>query len=1034
MNLRKTFIRAAFCVAFILIYLASFRIAISQGLSLQVQTDRPIIASGNSVNVTVKVFNPTGSNIDNVTINLPWNTDYSDVQYSGQTSTFIVPNWTIPTIAPLQSAILTVTYPSVVSSENNVYYTASIASVGGNPPAQPLAVKAVLRVNNCHVETTPSVIFDISDTITSIPLSLFLSDNTPNILSGKWIKQNETTPHDFTNLSVNMTTDLAQPPFSFLNSGSGIYDIHFTSLQDASVCDPVLMCHERKVELLNLSPLYPDSSAVVGSKTGFLCNGDTINPAEFFTTVDSPLSTATRTFIWWVENIPSGVHASGGVVPLSNATALSDNTLRNFAWYNTTNSPLPVTFKVKVIYTNGSASVSREQTILRYIAPSVNVSIAYTSSFTQGVGGIIKANSIGGWGGYIYQWSNGANTDTTAIGGGTFSVVVTDRKGCRGFDSISHLLTPLTVTPTVEAVRCHGGADGSITLSVSGAIAPYTFLWNNGDTSQNIYNLNAGNYSVTVTADNGISQHLSVTVTQPQNPLSVDMFGTNATCHNSDDAMAWIDITGGTFPYNLSWNNGQSSDTIKNLTSGLYSVVVTDSNLCSVSDSIRLTAPVSYTLTLSGSDSICLGDSFWLPITTSSPNVIDNATYSITRVPLETQSSDTPTEDSISIIQTREDAQSTLFTPTATGIYTISCVEATDTNSCPMDITEGNYTLYVRPHIIVADSSIHTIESGIPFTYRIPVQIPDGGSMSDYSFQVERGQLPSGLILTDNGTIEGTVSNSNTSSFDTVYIYISKPLSCPASHMFIYKIRNSNSDLRATKHYFCQGDTATLLLTTDRIGNISYRWSSDAGLDTVITDVPLLHIAPTTSRTYTVEILSDGIVAETLSIDITVYPRPSVDLVLDIPSIGGRATLGDSIVVTALPATYPYYQFTYNDIQQPETSDNRYATNSWQPKINNEVSVVVRSVDGCENVASEIFMGPEFELPNFFNPDLERLLPGYELDVFNRWGELLYSGSDGWNAVYKGAKVPSGTYYYVVYLRSSDGSEVSVKYHVFVKY
>lgn len=1035
MNLRKTFIRIVFCDILALIYLVSFQFATAQGVSLQIRTDRPVIAYGDSVRVTVKAFNPTGANINNVVINLPWNAGFSDIQTSGQVSAFAVPYWTIPTIAPLQTAVLTVTYSSVISSEGNVSYDASVTSIGGNPPSQPLSVKAVLRVNNCHIEATPSMIFDISDTVSSIPLVLSLSNNTPNILSGSWIKHNESTPHDFTNLSINSTIDLAQPPFSFLNTGAGIYDIHFTSLKDASVCEPVLLCHERKVELLNLDPVYPDTNAIADSKTGFLCNGDTINPAEFFTTTDPPLSTATRTFVWWVENIPSGVYASGGVVPLSNATALPDNALSNFSWNNTTNTPKPITFKVKVTYTHGSASVTREQTILRYVAPSVNVSIVSTGSIVPNVGELVRANTNGGWGGYSYQWSNSANTDTTSIyGAGIFSIVVTDRKGCKGFDSISLMFTPLSVTPTVAAVRCHGGNDGSITLNISGGIAPYTFLWSNGDTTQNIYNLTTGNYSVTVTAGNGVSQQLSINVPQPLNPLDLAIFGTNATCHSADNAMAWVNITGGTLPYNLSWSNGLSSDTIKNLVPGTYSVIVTDSNLCSASASISLTAPVVYSVTLAGRDSICLGESILLPFTTSSPDVIDHATYSITRVPLDTQLATGSSEDSVSITQTREDNLSALFTPTATGIYTVSCTEATDTNGCPMDIIGGSYTLYVRPYIVVANSSTHIINAGVPFAYQIPVQLPGGDNLNNYRFQIEQGQLPSGLVLTDNGTIEGVVSNSNVTSVDTVYISISKPLSCPASHMFIYRIQNSDSDLRATKNYFCDGDTSTLLITTNRTGNLTYKWSSDAGLDTALTDVPFLHIAPTSSRTYTVEILSNGIVVEVLSIDITVYPRPSVNLVLDIPNTGNGVTLGDSIVVTALPSTYPYYRFTYNGIQQPGSDDNRYATNTWQPKVNNEVSVVVRSVDGCENVAAEIFMGPEFDLPNFFNPDLERLLPGFKLDVFNRWGELLYSGSDGWNAIYRGAKVPSGTYYYVVYLRSSDGSEVSVKYHVFVKY
>lgn len=1023
--------KAFWYVSLIFIYFFTFQFIYSQGISLQVQTSRPVIVSGDSVKVTIKAFNPNGTTIHNIVVDLPWGPGYSDIEFSGQVSGFSTSVWTIPAIAPLQSAVLTITYPSVVASTGNVFYSASITSIDGISPSQSFSVKAVLRVNSCHTETTPSVIFDISDTTTTIPLPLSLSSVTPNILSGNWQQQGVGTLHSFTNLSIgsSMVADLASAPFSLVGFGMGIYDIQFTSLQDANVCDPVYICHERKVELTNLSPIFQDTGAIASSKTGFLCHGDTIPSDEFFTTVGVPSGSAIRNFAWWVEDIPAGVDATGGLIPTSEAMAQPQNTLSNYSWTNSSNTPKPITFKVKVTYANGGSSVTRIQTIMRYIAPAITVTITNSPSFVPGIGGMIHASTEGGWGGYNYLWNSAETTASISIAGtGTFVVAVTDRKGCKGFDSVAYTTTPLVATvSSIQPVRCHGGNDGSISLSVSGAVAPYTFLWSNGDTTQTISDLTAGSYMVTITAANGESQILSIDIPQPTGALEANISGVNATCHNSDNAMAWVSISGGTPPYNLSWNNGQSSDTIAGLSPGNYSVAVTDSNSCSATASINLTAPVAQTLTFTGSDSICFGETVSLPITTSTSDILQNAMYSIKYSPHLSGGSFFADSSVHSITS----ASPLSFTPDTVGVYVLSFLNATDTSNCPMDIIGGTYTLYVRPNIMVAASSTHTLESGVPFSYRI---LTSGGSSNNYSFHIDKGSLPPGLELTTDGKIEGSTSYSNGGTFDTVSVSITESTSCPATHLFIYRINNTSSALQASKYNICEGDTTTLLLTTNRTGCLSYQWSSSAGLDTAITDVPVLHIAPTSSRTYFVNILRNDMVIETLSIDITVYPRPGVSLVSDIPSVGNFATLGDSIIITALPSTYPYYQFTYNGTPHSNTISNRYATNAWIPKRNNEVSVVVRSVDGCENIATTVFMGPEFELPNIFNPDLERLLPGFELDVFNRWGELLYSGNEGWNAVYKGTKVPSGTYYYVVYLRSSDGSKISLKYHVFVKY
>ncbi|NNF01492.1 MAG: T9SS type A sorting domain-containing protein, partial [Bacteroidia bacterium] len=81
------------------------------------------------------------------------------------------------------------------------------------------------------------------------------------------------------------------------------------------------------------------------------------------------------------------------------------------------------------------------------------------------------------------------------------------------------------VSPTLSAnvtdVSCAGGADGAIDLTITGGTGPnFTVLWSNGATTEDLFGLSAGTYSVTVTGDGGCTASASFTVIEPD-PLVV---------------------------------------------------------------------------------------------------------------------------------------------------------------------------------------------------------------------------------------------------------------------------------------------------------------------------------------------------------------------------------------------------------------------------------------------------------------------------------------------------------------------------------
>ncbi len=138
----------------------------------------------------------------------------------------------------------------------------------------------------------------------------------------------------------------------------------------------------------------------------------------------------------------------------------------------------------------------------------------------------------------------------------------------------------------VENVKCNGGTDGKIYITISGEPADYTFKWKNSlgviiNNVQNLIGVGAGTYTVTVTDknDSSISVTKNFTVTQPD-PLVVTETITNVTCF-SQGAIA-LAVSGGTNPYTFAWTPSSIGDhpIASGIDAGSYSVTVTDVNNC----------------------------------------------------------------------------------------------------------------------------------------------------------------------------------------------------------------------------------------------------------------------------------------------------------------------------------------------------------------------------------------------------------------------------------------------------------------------
>ncbi len=138
--------------------------------------------------------------------------------------------------------------------------------------------------------------------------------------------------------------------------------------------------------------------------------------------------------------------------------------------------------------------------------------------------GSLTANPTGGSGtGFTYLWSNGETTKSiTGLCAGTYTVTVTDSKGCTGTlsKSVTQPAKVLALTATKTNATYCSPCNGTATANPNGGTTPYTYLWSDGQTTKKALALCSGTYSVTVTDKNGCTQNCSVTVSGC-NPLKL---------------------------------------------------------------------------------------------------------------------------------------------------------------------------------------------------------------------------------------------------------------------------------------------------------------------------------------------------------------------------------------------------------------------------------------------------------------------------------------------------------------------------------
>lgn len=239
---------------------------------------------------------------------------------------------------------------------------------------------------------------------------------------------------------------------------------------------------------------------------------------------------------------------------------------------------------------------------------SLGVTAAATAARCSGsADGSIGTSVNGGTVPYSYSWNNGATSpNATQLLAGSYRVWVTDAHGCTA-TAIATVNAPasLAIDGIIDPPNRYGGTDGAIVTDITGGTIPYTYSWNTGAATKDLSGLSAGDYTLTVTDNNGCTVSRTFPVNQPA-PLTLNItVSADIACRGLFSGALTANVSGGVTPYTYSWSNGGTSADISGLGAGTYTLQVTDANGVMVNGQHTLNEPAILSVIATPTDAKC---------------------------------------------------------------------------------------------------------------------------------------------------------------------------------------------------------------------------------------------------------------------------------------------------------------------------------------------------------------------------------------------------------------------------------------------
>ena len=703
---------------------------------------------------------------------------------------------------------------------------------------------------------------------------------------------------------------------------------------------------------------------------------------------------------------------------------------------------------------------------------------ADSTSCSGGSDGSIDLQITGGSTPYLIEWSGGIATNTidpTGLAAGPYSVTVTDADTCQLTATVTvHEPTPIELEFTTENATC-GLANGSIDLTATGGTPGYTFDWTDPTVSdvEDPSGLPVGNYEVVVTDKNGCTASIIVPVNTP-NPLILDVSSIDVTCFGLFNGSASSSTSGGSPPYDYSWTGSPSTGPdANNLGAGNYTLIVTDADDCTVSETVTINQPPLLVAQGIGFNATCNGDangSIDLTVSGGVPGfsyVWNNGagsgedpvnlganTYAVT----VTDANNCTTTESVTIDEPAALVLNTTSQAVSCFAYSDGSINLTVQGGVtpynfawngglpaiedPTDVSAGSYTVVVTDAngCTAAATQVVTQPDGMTLDVVLSAfgnfnvscyNSEDGtaevnvtGGVSPYMFLWSNGSanaLTRNLAPNTDYTVTVTDANGCTLA-ETVNLTAPAPISADVS----------------TASTSCEGDNDGRITIESVIGGIGDYVYSFAGRP--FTPVGQQGFLP--AGDYPV-IVQDAAGCEW---DTVVTVGEPAELVVD---LGGDQliTLGESAFID--PLTSAIVDTTIWIL--PDSFD--CPPSEWPCEVTPYFTTryMIRVIDekGCvaeDEILIRVEKPREIFVPNAFSPnddgfnDYIKLYGGRDIEVvkqfliFNRWGEKVYElrdfhpnsypDSDGWNGTFLGKRLDPAVFVYFAEVTFIDGETV----------
>lgn len=335
-----------------------------------------------------------------------------------------------------------------------------------------------------------------------------------------------------------------------------------------------------------VSPLTTTNYTVTGT------NGTCINTKTTTVTVN-----ATPTVAVSNQTICAGGTAT---ITASGATTYSWNT-------GSTSNPLIVSPAVTTNYTVTGTNLgcTNTKTVSVTIGTALTILISPSNpSICAGGSTTITAS-----GATTYTWSTGSNaTSVVFTPSATSGYAIAGSIGtCSGSTTFSVIVNanPVATTFSTTNVSCFGGSNGSAFTNASSGTPAYTYSWSpSGQTTSTLNGVSAGNYTCTVIDSKGCKANTTANITQPS-ALAISSSSTINTSCGVCNGSSIYNISGGTPAYTYSWSNGATTNSVVGLCAGTYTLVVTDTKLCQLTNTVAVATSSSLTATASATNASC---------------------------------------------------------------------------------------------------------------------------------------------------------------------------------------------------------------------------------------------------------------------------------------------------------------------------------------------------------------------------------------------------------------------------------------------